>query len=300
LGNKLQLSKDAHNEFSYVYDDKISLWVFDEKLSGNIIFNKWCEVSSASTNTTSLVDIINDTHENVKYLKGVKLSSNIYATANIVHACSNADVLVFVVPHEFIHQTLSQMKGHCKDTAVVVSLTKGLHVTDSGPELISDIIARELGLKSVACLMGANCAHEVAASHYCEATVASKDPKIANMVKYLFEDDRFRCHTSTDIATVELCGALKNIVAMGSGFCDALGYGYSSKAAIVRQGLHEIGEFCKLFYATYESNTLLESCGIADLVATCHGGRNRRVSEEFAKRIQKSSHAEEKEIPENN
>jgi glycerol-3-phosphate dehydrogenase (NAD+) len=68
----------------------------------------------------------------------------------------------------------------------------------------------------------------------------------------------------------------------------------------VRQGLHEIGEFCKLFYATYESNTLLESCGIADLVATCHGGRNRRVSEEFAKRIQKSSHAEEKEIPENN
>lgn len=296
LGAKLQSSKDARNEFSYVYDDTISLWVFDEQISGNIIFNKWCEVSSSSTNTTSLVDIINDTHENVKYLKGIKLTSNIRATSNLTSAC-DADVLVFVVPHEFLHQTLAKMKGHCKDTAVIISLTKGLHVTDAGPELITDIIARELGLKSIAVLMGANCAAEVAANYHCEATVASSDPKIANMVKYLFEDDRFRCRTSTDTATVELCGALKNIVAIGAGFCDALGYGCSSKAAIVRQGLYEIGSFCKLFYSTYDESVLLESCGVADLVATAFGGRNRRVSEEFARRIRGDN---DKEITKDN
>ena len=78
----------------------------------------------------------------------------------------------------------------------------------------------------------ANCAGEVARHDYCEATVASSDLKVANKIKHLFEDEKFRIHTSTDIATVELCGALKNIVAMGAGLCDALDYGYSSKAAI--------------------------------------------------------------------
>lgn len=100
----------------------------------------------------------------------------------------------------------------------------------------------------------------------CESTVASTDPKIANAIAHLFQDDSFRIQTSTDISTVELCGALKNIVAMGAGFCDALGYGYSSKAAIVREGLHEIAEFCKLFYKNFDQNTMFESCGVGDLV----------------------------------
>jgi glycerol-3-phosphate dehydrogenase (NAD+) len=123
-------------------------------LSGNVIFNKWIEVTSDSTNVTSLVDIINDTHENVKYLKGIKLPSNIIATSDIVKAVEDADVLIFVVPHEFVDQTLAQMKGHCKDTCVVVSLTKGLHVSKEGPKLLSDVIAKELGIKSTAVLMG--------------------------------------------------------------------------------------------------------------------------------------------------
>ena len=154
LGRKLQAAKDERNEFSFVYDDKVSLWVFNEMLSGNIIFNKWIEVTSDSTNVTSLVDIINDTHENVKYLKGMKLPSNVIATSDIIKATEQADVLVFVVPHEFVAQTIAQMKGHCKDTCVFVSLTKGVHVSEQGPKLLSEVIAKELGIKSTAVLMG--------------------------------------------------------------------------------------------------------------------------------------------------
>jgi|LauGreSBDMM110SN_4_FD.fasta_scaffold106999_2 glycerol-3-phosphate dehydrogenase (NAD+) len=72
---------------------------------------------------------------------------------------------------------------------------------------------------------------------------------------------------------------------MGAGFCDALGLGCSSKASIVREGLHEIAEFCKLFYKDFDQNTMLESCGISDIVATAFGGRNRKVSEEFGRRL---------------
>ena len=146
LGNKFQQAEENQNDFSYIYDENIILWVYDE-----LIDNK------------SLVDIINESHENTKYLKGIKLTPNIIATNDIYKAINDIDIIIIAVPHEFLLQTLFKMKecGGCKQTAVVVSLTKGLTVTETGPKLLSDIIKDELKINSVAVLMGANVAGDV-------------------------------------------------------------------------------------------------------------------------------------------
>ncbi|RYG69174.1 hypothetical protein EON64_03345, partial [archaeon] len=90
-----------------------------------------------------------------------------------------------------------------------------------------------------------------------------------------------------DVATVELLGALKNVVALAAGFCDGLGVGSSSKAAVLRRGLLEMQTFCQRFGdASFRPATLMASCGVADLIATCYGGRNRRCAAEFAKQRQ--------------
>ena len=97
--------------------------------------------------------------------------------------------------------------------------------------------------------------------------------------------ERFpRVSVVSDTQIVEICGALKNIVACAAGFCDGLKCGDNTKAATIRLGLKEMMKYGEHFYPGGDPATYFESCGVADLITTCYGGRNRKVSEAFVTR----------------
>ncbi|XP_046684302.1 glycerol-3-phosphate dehydrogenase [NAD(+)], cytoplasmic isoform X2 [Homalodisca vitripennis] len=248
------------------FDSEVIMYVYEEMIEGK-----------------KLTEIINETHENVKYLPGHIIPSNVIAVPDPAEAVKDADILIFVVPHQFIGHICTAIEGKIKPTAFGLSLIKGFDTAKGGGlELISHNIAKRLQIQ-MAVLMGANLANEVAEEKFCETTIGAADRRVGGILKVLIETPYFRVVVVDDADTVEICGALKNIVACGAGFVDGLGLGDNTKAAVIRLGLMEMVKFVDEFYPGSKLGTFFESCGIADLITTCYGGRNRRISEAFVR-----------------
>jgi len=255
-------------QHSDTFDEQVKMWVFEEKVDGR-----------------NLSEIINTEHENTKYLPGAKIPPNVKAVTDLLEVCRDADILVFVVPHQFVQKLCKQMVGTVKQGAIAISLIKGLSDghKPGAIKLISDEINEILQVECAA-LMGANLANEVGSDKFCEATIGCKNAgKYGDTLKKLFHTDNFRITVVEDAHTVELCGALKNIVACAAGFSDGLGLGDNTKAAVIRLGVAELMNFVEHYYPGSNLKTFFESCGIADVVTTCYGGRNRKVCEAFVK-----------------
>lgn len=248
------------------FERDINMWVFEELVEGR-----------------KLTEIINTEHENVKYLPGYKLPENIIAVPDLLDAVRGADILIFCVPHQFLGRMLTSIKEQgLKKDAIAVSLIKGIDFDEQGVVLISNIIRDALQI-DCSVLMGANVANEVAAGDFCESTIGCADLRHGAVLKDLFHAPTFHVDVALDPHGVELCGALKNVVALGAGFCDGLNYGGNTKAAIIRIGLVEMKKFCFKYFDGVKEDTFFESCGIADLITTCFGGRNRKCAEAFVK-----------------
>lgn len=260
------------------FDSTVKMWVFEEMVNGR-----------------KLTEIINSDHENVKYLPGHRLPENVVATPSLRQAVQDADLLVFAPPHQFIGTICDEIAGIVPKKALGLSLIKGIDEGPEGLKLISDIIREKVKI-DVSVLMGANIAKDVATGQFCETTIGSKVFQNGLLFKELLETPKFRVTVVEDSDSVELCGALKNVVALGAGFCDSLCCGDSTKAAVIRLGLMEIIAFARTFCKDQASTaTFLESCGVADLISSCYGGRNRKVAEAFA-RTGKSIQELEKEL----
>jgi glycerol-3-phosphate dehydrogenase (NAD+) len=260
---------------NHLFNSTVKMWVFQEEWQGG-----------------NLTDKMNELKENPKYLPGVKYGDNVVACADLVETIQDADLIIFCTPHQFVQGLCRKMQMHVKPTSHAISLIKGMYVNpETGPQLITSMIRKMLSIEC-SVLMGANIATEIAPNGLCESTIASHNVEHGNTFKCLFDTPFFSVNVIADVEGAELAGTLKNIVAIAAGFSDGCQLGENAKAAILRQGLLEMRQFAKAMFPTVRDETFYESCGMADLIATCYGGRNHKVAQAFAESNGKKSFAE--------
>lgn len=220
-------------------------------------------------------DSMNYARENIKYLPGVVIPKNIIAKDDIESALEGKTIIVSAIPTQSVRNCLSSMSKYIKKDQIIVNVSKGIEVGSLCR--ISQIVKEILPDNEFAVLSGPSHAEELARDVPTTVVVASDKKEIAQRVQDLFMTPKFRVYTNPDVVGVEIGGALKNIIALGAGISDGLGYGDNTKAALMSRGIVEIGRLGKELGAIKETFSGLS--GIGDLIVTCTSmhSRNRRA-----------------------
>jgi glycerol-3-phosphate dehydrogenase (NAD(P)+) len=217
---------------------------------------------------------INEEHRNEKYLPGVSLPKRIEASVELKECVEGTDVIVLVTPTKAMRDVLGQLKGFLTSPVTIVHASKGIE--PGTYKRISEIIEEEIPsefLEAVVVLSGPSHAEEVSLRQPTTVTVSSEKIEAAEKVQDLFINQNFRVYTNPDVIGVELGGALKNIIALGAGLSDGLGYGDNAKAALITRGLAEIARLGTHMGAN--PLTFSGLTGIGDLIVTCTSVHSR-------------------------
>lgn len=208
---------------------------------------------------------------NKKYLPKVQIPENIVFTSNINEAVKDAEVLLIVTPTQMIRSVLKQIDNENKTGKIILNASKGI---ERGTMcLVSDIVKEETINCIFSVLSGPSHAEEVGLSMPTAITVACEDKDTAETIQDMFMSSYFRVYTNDDVKGAEIGGALKNIIALGAGISDGVGYGDNAKAALMNRGIVEIAKLGMAMGA--DVHTFYGLTGIGDLIVTCTSKHSR-------------------------
>jgi glycerol-3-phosphate dehydrogenase (NAD(P)+) len=222
------------------------------------------------------------TGRNEPRLPGIDLPPTVIATADPSALTAATDLVIFATPSAHLRATVWAARPHLAQGADLLSVVKGLELDTLAR--MSEVIAQaaEVPVERVAALSGPNLAAEIARNLPASSVVAATDLALAGRIVDRLVRRRFRLYVNEDILGVELCGALKNVIAIAAGAVDALGFGDNGKAGLLTRGLAEMTRLG--IAAGANPLTFAGLAGMGDLIATCGStlSRNHRLGVELA------------------
>ncbi len=224
---------------------------------------------------------ISSKHRNSKYLEGFDLPVRLRATANLIDAVADADVVIVGIPSHNFRAVLEQAAPHIRPWIPIVSLTKGF---ERGTVLrMTEVIKSVLPGHPAAALTGPNLAKEVLSGLAAGAVIATEDLSVATALQRVFHRALFRVYTNHDVIGCEVAGALKNVIAIAAGMAEGLSVGDNTRAAVVSRGLAELSRLGVAMGG--QPSTFAGLAGMGDLIATCMSpqSRNRYVGEQLGR-----------------
>lgn len=228
----------------------------------------------------SKIEDIRASGENRKSLPGVPLPKEIHLTASLEEACSRCILIMPVIPSRAMRALAAELAKHVRGDHLIVHCTKGFE--PGTHKRMSEVLVEETGILRLGAFSGPNLAAELAQGLPGATVIASPFEEVRQTAAQAFASPGFRVETSTDMAGVELIGALKNVLALSSGFCTERGLGQNAVGTTLTRILHELSFLMERSGA--ERITVFSLAGFGDIIATCTSplSRNFRAGQALA------------------
>jgi glycerol-3-phosphate dehydrogenase (NAD(P)+) len=226
---------------------------------------------------------LGEERQNARYLPDVTIPVEVEITADASALASAEQLVIFAVPSQAMRASAARVREHVPAQAVLLSVAKGIE-RDSLMRM-TEVLADELpeARNRVAAMSGPNLAAEIARGLPASAVIAAEDEDVGMHASEMLGTRSFRVYRNRDVVGVELCGALKNIIAIAAGAAEQLGFGDNGKAGLITRGLAEITRLG--IAADANPLTFAGLAGLGDVIATCYSAlsRNHALGVELAK-----------------
>eukprot|EP00929_Paragymnodinium_shiwhaense_P030754 TRINITY_DN17374_c0_g1_i1.p1 TRINITY_DN17374_c0_g1~~TRINITY_DN17374_c0_g1_i1.p1 ORF type:complete len:386 (-),score=91.73 TRINITY_DN17374_c0_g1_i1:312-1469(-) len=224
-----------------------------------------------------VVTAINEKHENTVFLPGEKLSENVTATNDVAAAVADAEMMLLIIPTPFIARWVAQHQSKLPWHIPLLCCSKGIE--EASLRTPYEILVDELPgkyHKNICVISGPSFAKEVVAGLPTNVTCAAQEVEVARKVQAAVSSRTMRIYTACDVVGAELCGAVKNVLAIACGASDGFGFGANSRSALITRGLAEMARL--VVKKGGKAATVTGLAGVGDLVLTCSSSLSRNYS----------------------
>ena len=213
------------------------------------------------------------TRMNEKYIPNFKIDESIKITTKVEEAIKDQDLIIIAIPAAFVDSVCQQMKPFIKEHHILIA-TKGI---EQGTGLfINEIVEKHLNTNNIAVISGPSFAVDLITKKPAGLSLGSRSPETILLAKQALQNNYIKLRDTSDIIGVEICGSIKNVIALAAGILDGLKANDSTKAMLLTEAIHDMEEILVAFNC--DRRTVLSYAGIGDLLLTCTSPKSRNYS----------------------
>ena len=238
----------------------------------SILTNNDCDITMW-TKFEEEKELLSTTRQNTKLLPNFTISDKIKLTTSVEECIRDKELLIIAIPAAHIDALAIEMKSYIKDNHILIA-TKGIE-QETGL-FINQILEKYLDTRNIAVIGGPTFAMDLISKMPAGLSVAGKKPETIKIVKQALQNNYIKLRETDDIIGVEVCGAIKNVIALSSGMLAGLGANDSTVAMLLTEAIHDMKEIIEAFKG--DKKTVLSFAGFGDLLLTCTSVKSRNYS----------------------
>jgi len=219
-------------------------------------------------------DLINKNRKNSGILPNVEIPDCIEISSNYEYILNNVDIVIIAVAAKYVDSVTKELnKYEIKDKYLCI-VSKGIEQNTC--DFVSEVFKRNIKSKKLAIISGPSFAIDIANNEPIGLSIASKNKQTLDIIKKTVESDTIKLRPSTDLIGIELCGSIKNVIAIASGILEGLGYSESTRSFLITESLHDIKSL--IYGLGGNKKTILSFAGVGDLLLTATSTKSRNYS----------------------